>query len=266
VSATLLPVSSRGPAAEPAAAERQAIVKAAAEFEALFLLQMLKQMRESVLGGETGEGGFGAAAMFDTIDSELARQLAGRVGLNAAVTAALAPPDARIAAGAPAAAGSAGATQTVPDRRVSSAFGWRTDPLDGTRRFHGGVDLRAAYGSDVRAAAAGRVVFAGERGGYGRLVEIEHAGGVRTRYAHLSEVAVRAGDRVGPGEPIGQAGRTGRATGVHVHFEVLQNGQRVEPIAALARLEAGFKPEGGLVDYPIGTRPRGEVTGGHDED
>jgi peptidoglycan hydrolase FlgJ len=113
--------------------------------------------------------------------------------------------------------------------RVTSKFGWRRDPLTGAAKFHKGVDLAMAYGTEVKAAAAGRVVFAGERGGYGNMVIVEHAGGQQTRYAHLSAGNVRAGETVDAGQVIGRVGSTGRSTGPHLHFEVLDHGQAIDP-------------------------------------
>ena len=113
---------------------------------------------------------------------------------------------------------------------VTSAFGWRQDPFTREAKFHKGVDLRAAYGQEVQAAAAGRVVFSGERGGYGTTVEVEHPDGTRTRYAHLSARSVGVGDEIEAGASLGRAGRSGRATGTHVHFEVIAaDGSRVAP-------------------------------------
>jgi murein DD-endopeptidase MepM/ murein hydrolase activator NlpD len=113
---------------------------------------------------------------------------------------------------------------------VTSAFGWRRDPFTNRMKFHQGVDLRAAYGQEVQAAGAGKVVFAGDQGGYGTSVVVEHQDGTRTRYAHLSAALVRKGDQVGAGEPVGRAGRSGRATGTHLHFEVIdRDGRRVAP-------------------------------------
>ena len=113
---------------------------------------------------------------------------------------------------------------------VTSAFGWRRDPFTNRMKFHQGVDLRAAYGQEVQAASAGIVVFSGDQGGYGTSVVVEHADGTRTRYAHLSATLVRKGDQVGAGEPVGRAGRSGRATGTHLHFEVIgRDGRRMEP-------------------------------------
>ena len=91
------------------------------------------------------------------------------------------------------------------------------------------MDLRAAYGEPIGAADAGTVVFAGEQHGYGQTVVVEHANGIRTRYAHLSSVSTEAGAGVQAGEAIGRAGRSGRATGTHLHFEVTKDGRPVDP-------------------------------------
>jgi peptidoglycan hydrolase-like protein with peptidoglycan-binding domain len=102
------------------------------------------------------------------------------------------------------------------------------------RRFHAGLDFPAAYGAAVRAARRGRVLFAGwDNGGYGYLVSVRHGRGVRTRYAHLSAIAVRRGQRVSVGSLLGRVGSTGASTGPHLHFEVLLRGAAVNPLAAL---------------------------------
>jgi murein DD-endopeptidase MepM/ murein hydrolase activator NlpD len=122
---------------------------------------------------------------------------------------------------------------------VSSRFGWRSDPFTGESKFHRGVDLRAAYGTEVPAAAAGTVVFAGERGTYGTLVVMRHANGVETRYAHLSALEVKDGDVVEAGTAVGRVGSTGRSAAPHLHFEVLVNGERVDPADWAGRVGRG---------------------------
>ena len=101
-------------------------------------------------------------------------------------------------------------------------------------RFHAGVDLLADRGTDVQAAAPGRVTFAGYAfGGWGQLVVVAHDDGVRTMYAHLSVVGVRLGETVSTGSVLGQVGATGDATGPHLHFEVRVRGAAVDPLSAL---------------------------------
>jgi len=102
----------------------------------------------------------------------------------------------------------------------TSGFGPRIDPFTGHRSFHPGVDFAGPYGANVDATAQGTVVWAGERGGYGNLVEIDHGYGIHTRYGHLASILVRVGAKVQQGAPIGKLGSTGRSTGPHVHYEV----------------------------------------------
>ncbi len=103
----------------------------------------------------------------------------------------------------------------------SSGFGARIDPITGRYAFHPGIDFAGPWGAKVISTAAGIVVFAGYRGGYGNMVEIDHGMGIHTRYGHLSAIMVRQGARVNEGADIGRVGSTGRSTGPHVHYEVL---------------------------------------------
>jgi len=112
---------------------------------------------------------------------------------------------------------------------LSSQYGIRRDPFNGNPTMHRGVDYAAPSGSPVFVTGAGIVTHAGRRAGYGYLVEVDHGAGLRTRYAHLSEYKVAVGDVVTRGQPIGKVGQTGRATGPHVHYEVLQNGRHLNP-------------------------------------
>jgi len=102
----------------------------------------------------------------------------------------------------------------------SSGFGARVDPFTGRYAFHPGIDFAGPWGSVVHATAPGMVVFAGYRGGYGNMVELDHGYGIHTRYAHLSAVSVRVGAQIGKGAGLGRVGSTGRSTGSHVHYEV----------------------------------------------
>jgi murein DD-endopeptidase MepM/ murein hydrolase activator NlpD len=116
---------------------------------------------------------------------------------------------------------------------VSSNFGQRIHPIDGTSHFHTGMDLRAAQGTPILAAAPGVVRRSGERGGYGNAVEIDHGNGVSTLYAHASALAVSEGQQIAAGQELGSVGDTGKATGAHLHFEVRVNGKPVDPRRAL---------------------------------
>jgi murein DD-endopeptidase MepM/ murein hydrolase activator NlpD len=116
--------------------------------------------------------------------------------------------------------------------RVTSPFGERFHPILGYARMHKGVDLAAAYGSPIVAAADGRVVSAGWHGGYGNQVAIAHGGGIETTYGHMSRIAAHSGEMVRRGEVIGYVGSSGLSTGPHLHFEVTKNGRPVNPLSA----------------------------------
>jgi murein DD-endopeptidase MepM/ murein hydrolase activator NlpD len=113
--------------------------------------------------------------------------------------------------------------------RTSSPFGWRTHPILGYRRFHAGLDFAASYGSTIRAADSGTVIFSGWYGGYGKTLIIDHGRGLTTLYAHCSKLYVAEGQRVQKGQAIAAVGSTGLSTGPHLHFEVRRNGSPVNP-------------------------------------
>lgn len=112
---------------------------------------------------------------------------------------------------------------------MSSGFGYRSDPFTGAGAMHAGLDFKGPVGTPILAAADGKVTLAGFNGGYGNTVEIRHANGLLTRYAHLSGLDVRPGQMVDRGVQIGRMGSTGRSTGSHLHFEVRLNGQAINP-------------------------------------
>ncbi len=124
-----------------------------------------------------------------------------------------------------------GIPQVVPaaDHRITSAFGYRSDPFTRRGAMHSGIDFKGAMGSPIYAAATGEVSFAGRKSGYGKCVEITHANGIVTRYAHQSRIDVTAGQPIEAGETLGGLGSTGRSTGPHLHFEVRINGKAVNP-------------------------------------
>lgn len=118
---------------------------------------------------------------------------------------------------------------------ISSVYGHRSDPFTGRISKHSGIDFAASHGSDVVAVAAGIVSYAGKRSGYGNVVEINHGNGYVTRYGHNSRNLVRAGEKVEKGQKIALVGKSGRATGAHVHFEVIVDGQRIDPQQYIAQ-------------------------------
>jgi murein DD-endopeptidase MepM/ murein hydrolase activator NlpD len=119
---------------------------------------------------------------------------------------------------------------------VSSQFGTRHDPFNGRLARHTGLDIPARHGTPILASGGGRVVFSGRRGAYGQAVVVDHGDGLATLYGHASRLLVKVGDVVLPQQKIALVGSTGRSTGPHLHFEVIRNGNRVEPRQYLAHL------------------------------
>jgi murein DD-endopeptidase MepM/ murein hydrolase activator NlpD len=228
--------------------------KAAHDFEALFVSYLLKVMRETIEESGLTEGGLGKGIYTELFDEELARAVSqrGPLGLSDLILKGLSSHQAE---GSPAPAGnreegvarpgqSGPAAAADPDAEipdfmlpvqapVSSGYGLRGDPLNGSIRFHKGIDLAAPAGTEVRAALDGRVLFAGFDGGYGNTVVIQH-GDIMMRYAHLGATQVRTGDEICGHATVGIVGSTGRSTGPHLHFEVTRMGESVDPASALA--------------------------------
>ncbi|OJW72205.1 MAG: hypothetical protein BGO57_15955 [Sphingomonadales bacterium 63-6] len=113
--------------------------------------------------------------------------------------------------------------------RVTSGFGMRRHPILGYSRMHAGMDFKASYGTPIYAVSDGTVAFAGRHGGHGNFVKLNHGGGLGTGYAHMSRIAVSAGQRVRRGQVIGYVGSTGLSTGPHLHYEMYRGGKVVNP-------------------------------------
>lgn len=114
--------------------------------------------------------------------------------------------------------------------RITSRYGYRLDPFTGGRRFHRGLDVGGRKGTPVLALADGVVSYSGSLGGYGNLVELDHADGYRTRYAHNDKNLVEVGSKVAKGQSIATMGSTGNSTGTHLHLEVRHNGETIDPM------------------------------------
>jgi len=114
---------------------------------------------------------------------------------------------------------------------VTDGFGMRRNPFNGEgREVHEGLDIAVDFGTPVTATADGLVIYAAPHAGYGNLVIVYHSNGITTRYGHLSRISTEAGQRVRRGDQIGNAGSTGRSTGPHVHYEIRENDQSVDPL------------------------------------
>jgi len=122
------------------------------------------------------------------------------------------------------------AGRPVQDGFISSYFGRRADPFTGYTAVHKGLDFAGPSGSKITAVAAGLVTFAGERAGFGEMVEINHGNGLATRYCHNEKILVKQGEMIRKGQEVALMGSTGRSTGPHLHFEVLKNGTQVDPL------------------------------------
>ncbi|ABB31793.1 Peptidase M23 [Geobacter metallireducens RCH3] len=131
---------------------------------------------------------------------------------------------------------------------VTSGVGWRVDPFGSSRLvYHRGIDIAVPVGTPVRATRGGRVIHAGLHGGHGLAVIVEDDSGGRTLYGHNSELVVRPGERIEPGEVIARSGNSGRSTGPHVHYEVLRDGRETITVArADEELPRPAKADGGL--------------------
>lgn len=125
------------------------------------------------------------------------------------------------------------------NRSMSSGFGMRVHPVLGGMRAHKGIDLPATTGTPIHASADGVVGKADWFGGYGLFVELEHGGGMETRYGHMSRIAVAEGQRVRKGDVIGYVGSTGRSTGSHLHYEVRIGGEAVNPVPYMQTVAPG---------------------------
>jgi murein DD-endopeptidase MepM/ murein hydrolase activator NlpD len=226
--------------------------KAAKQLEAFFLRRLLAEARpqagmlddgfagdtfkqmldEAISDKMAGAGGIGMAEMFE-------KQLAGKGAPVAAHMPMQMPPTTNAI---PPVELEPGKLAMPTIGRLSSGYGVRIDPIHHAQSMHPGLDLAAPAGTQVTAAAAGKVTHAGPAGTYGNLVTIKHANGLETRYAHLSSVDVQKGAEVLPGTPIGKVGSTGRSTGPHLHFEVRQDGKLEDPKGYLPLNSSGKLP------------------------
>jgi murein DD-endopeptidase MepM/ murein hydrolase activator NlpD len=120
---------------------------------------------------------------------------------------------------------------------LSSFYGERTDPFNGKQAWHSGIDFAGKEGDPIFSTAAGVVIWVGENSGYGLLVEINHGNGLITRYAHNQSSNVKIGELVKKGQVISYMGNSGRSTGAHVHYEIIKNGKKVNPLKYVKRKE-----------------------------
>lgn len=219
---------------------------AAQQFEAMLTGYLLKVMRAAIdKSEEEGESSsFGKDVYQEMFDNEISLHIARNQSLGIAdmlyrqledqvkgeKTLATDKGSDKAANPVPAAQKPSGVS--IPSSvRISSEFGWRSDPFDQQIRFHHGVDLAASSGTPIRAFQAGQVVYSGKMGNCGNTVIVEHQNGYRSLYAHALENHVQVGDVVSEGQILGLIGNTGRSTGSHLHFELQKDGVKIDPLA-----------------------------------
>lgn len=244
------------------AAERN---KLSAQFESLLVHELVKSMRATV---EETSDDFGVSMSMGMMDEALSQSVAGRLGLGKHLLAQMDPQTSATqhppTLSAPPArpkgqvlqehvqhhlpsldqitAIHARPTNALPvDGIVSSPFGERTHPISGTSKIHHGIDIAADRGEEIYAVRSGQVTFAGIKGSYGKTVEIRHADGSISRYAHADKIHVRVGDRVQAGECIADVGSTGQSTGPHLHFEIRKFGRSIDPMSYLKSSQVNGK-------------------------
>ncbi len=202
------------------------LLKAAEQFEAMVLGELLRPLREhgGMLGNSMGSK-FASDMFHDAILQRVAE--GGGIGIKDVLLRNM---------GAVACNAYEQQSQQpawpVPGHRaegVGSGFGERIDPFSGATRMHNGIDVGAPQGTAVYPVLGGRVTYAGESGGYGNLVIVDHGQGVESRYAHLARVSVTEGDWLEGDVALGSVGSTGRSTAPHLHLEVRRNGEAVDP-------------------------------------
>jgi murein DD-endopeptidase MepM/ murein hydrolase activator NlpD len=225
--------------------------EACAEFESLFINLVMKQMRKGVMKSGLIDGGMGEEFFIGMLDEEISRQAALQqgVGLKDVLIAQLT--GGRKPAVAKSVALRSYSTQKAANRAlpsftfpvsgtVSSPYGRRKDPFTGEVDFHHGIDIASTAGSEIFAAADGRVVFSGWKQGYGNVVTIDHGNGYSTLYAHNEKNLVEVGEEVTADQLIAHVGSTGRSTGPHLHYEVRKNGKAINPETVTRFSEGGW--------------------------
>jgi murein DD-endopeptidase MepM/ murein hydrolase activator NlpD len=226
----------------------EAMKAVAKEMEAMFAYEMIKVMRETV--GKSSKESLGGETYMSMFDLEISKLFAERgLGLQDMLLKGLKNIDEK----------NRHATMTqgtqniksegkkdllseikslLPDTgstAISSDYGLRHDPFTGDMKFHYGLDIPASEGTYIHPARKGTVIFSGEQPGYGNVVIIDHKDGFLTKYAHNLSNLVQQGQEVDKGSVIAQVGSTGKSTGSHMHFEVLYNGEHVDPRLLLAQ-------------------------------
>jgi murein DD-endopeptidase MepM/ murein hydrolase activator NlpD len=225
---------------DPSDLKRKDMAEAAEQFEGYMVEMMVREMRKTIPEGMFHSN---AVDLFSgVLDQELSKRIAESGGLgfgamladNAGASSASPAHVRPVRMIEPHASQGRAVEGLLPvDGVVTSGFGRRSDPFHGKHSFHKGLDIAAPSGTPIQPIRSGTVVSAGPRGGYGNVVVLDHGNGTTSMYAHCKDIKVQPGQRVEPGQIIATVGSTGRSTGPHLHLEVHQDGQAVDPVEAL---------------------------------
>jgi len=207
---------------------KEKMQKAARDFEALLIGEMFKVMRKSIHKSELTKSGFGEEMFESILDGKISENLAKRDMLGIAKMLE------RELLGKLNGSSSQERLQMPVLGKITSNFGMRTHPITHKETHHDGVDISLKEGTPIKASLGGKVVFSGEKGGYGNVIIVK-TGDYETLYAHCSELLFEKGDNIKQGERIALSGNTGRSTGPHLHFEVRHKGKAVDPFSIIKK-------------------------------
>ena len=219
------------PVKNPVEERDKKLKEACKQFESVFTYEILKGMRNSIQKCDLFSGGQAEEIYPSMLDQELSKNMSGKGSSSIAnmLYQQLKYAD-KTNGNADIENRNDNSLPVWPlEARISSSFGWRKDPISGTKLFHEGIDLAAEEGTDVKAVMAGRVQITDDQKGYGKVVVLDHGHGFTTLYAHNRDIIVKAGDWVTKGSSIAKVGSTGRSTGPHLHFEVRRDGKKLDP-------------------------------------
>ena len=214
--------------------DEKALLDAARDLESVFLGMLFNEMTKGV-GSEEAlfPQTFGKEIYEEWFRAEVAKEWSARGGLGIAEQMVQSISGTAAATYESARAAFESDPSLPVDGRITSSFGARADPFTGEKSFHEGIDIAAPVGTPVRTPFVGRVISVNESERAGLSVTIEHPGGLRTVYAHNSEIMVEKGDSVQAGQVISLSGNTGRSTGPHLHFSVFQDKKAIDPAKLL---------------------------------
>ncbi len=207
--------------------------RVAKKLQGVFFEMLLKELKTDMPGSDMANMP-GGSMMAELMSQALASKLSQQVDLGLERSLGVNGSDPHTFH-LPKTIGSASILDALPVKgRITSAYGFRRDPINGERKFHHGVDIAAPIGTALRSSVSGKVVYAGTMGGYGKVVRVRQPDGIEMLLGHCSKLLVKAGDEVRVGQTVAEVGSTGRSTGPHVHLEIRFHGASVDPLRWLS--------------------------------